>query len=76
MLFSRRSIARALCVSAVLLLPACNRLFDKGSEENVYAGDKKAAAGDYRAAVALYEAAIDGTPKTAEVHYKLALLYD
>ena len=72
----RRSFACGVCALAVLLLPGCNRLFDKGSEENVYAGDKKAAAGDYRAAVALYEAAIDGTAKTAEVHYKLALLYD
>ena len=76
MSFLRRSLVCGWCALAMIVLPACNRLFDKGSDENVFAGDKKAAAGDYRAAVALYEAAIDGTPRTAEVHYKLALLYD
>jgi LysM repeat protein len=76
MQFIRRLMGCAAVLLAVLLLPACNRLFDKGSEESVYAADKKAAAGDYRGAVGLYESALDGTPKTAEVHYKLALLYD
>ena len=37
---------------------------------------KKPRPGITRGAVALYESALDGTPKTAEVHYKLALLYD
>ena len=60
----------------MLLLSACERLFDKGNAEAILAGDKKAAAGEYREAVALYETALDGTAKSAEVHYKLALLYD
>jgi len=55
---------------------ACDRLFDKGSKEEVVAGDKKAAAGDFRGAVARYEAALDGTATTADAHYKLALIYD
>jgi len=38
--------------------------------------DWKAAQGDYLWAVNLYEAALDGTPQSAEVHFKLALLYD
>src|SRR5438132_1346093 len=71
----RRS-AGALIALALLAFPGCDRLFDKGSKDEVYAAEKKVAAGDYRAAVALYEAAIDGTAKSAEVHYKLALLYD
>jgi len=71
-----RWLAKVCLALTLLTLPACNRLFDKGSEENTFAADKKAAAGDYRAAVSLYEAALDGTPKSAEVHYKLALLYD
>jgi LysM repeat protein len=57
-------------------MPACERLFDKGTKESIAMADKKAAAGDFRAAVDLYEGALDGTAKTAEVHYKLALLYD
>jgi len=38
--------------------------------------DAKAEQGDYLWAINLYEAALDGTPQSAEVHYKLALLYD
>jgi LysM repeat protein len=59
-----------------LAMPACERLFDKGTADNVAEGDKKAARGDYRGAVSAYEAAFDGTAKSADAHYKLALLYD
>jgi tetratricopeptide (TPR) repeat protein len=38
--------------------------------------DAKAAEGSYAAAINLYEAALDGSPSSAEVHYKLALIYD
>lgn len=74
--FVHPGLAKVFLALFLLALPACNRLFDKGSEESIFAADKKAAAGDYRAAVSLYEAALDGTVKSAEVHYKLALLYD
>lgn len=33
-------------------------------------------AGDFDRAINLYEAALDDSPRCAEVHYKLALLYD
>ncbi len=59
-----------------LLTGGCDRLFDKGSKDELAAGDKKAAAGDFRGAVEAYEAALDGTPKTANAHWKLALIYD
>jgi nucleoid-associated protein YgaU len=38
--------------------------------------DNKAAQGDFERSVNLYEAALDDSPRGAEVHYKLALLYD
>ena len=38
--------------------------------------DTKAADGDYLRAINLYESALDGGPGCAEIHYKLALLYD
>lgn len=68
----------ASVAAAILFLcfPACDRLFDKGSKDDVAAAEKKVAAGDFRAAASLYEAALDGTAQTADVHYKLALLYD
>jgi LysM repeat protein len=71
-----RCLAGVLVTLAALTLPACDRLFDKGGKEDVVAADKKAAAGDFRGAASRYEAALDGTGKSAEVHYKLAVLYD
>lgn len=71
-----RSLVRVLIAVSLLALPACERLFDKGTKESIAAADRKAAAGDYRSAVSLYESSLDGTAKTAEVHYKLALIYD
>jgi tetratricopeptide (TPR) repeat protein len=38
--------------------------------------DGKAAEGSYATAINLYEAALDGSPSSADVHYKLALIYD
>jgi LysM repeat protein len=38
--------------------------------------DNKSAQGDFERSVNLYEAALDDSPRGAEVHYKLALLYD
>jgi len=38
--------------------------------------DTKSAQGDFARAINLYEAALDDSPRCAEVHYKLALLYD
>ncbi|MEP6670650.1 MAG: LysM domain-containing protein [Chthoniobacter sp.] len=76
MRFLRCLRAGVLMVVTLLAFPACDRLFDKGSKESIATADKKAAAGDFRGAAALYESALDGTAKTAEVHYKLAVLYD
>lgn len=64
-----------LCVAAAVGLTGCERLFDKGTKQDVAAADKKAASGEMQSAIKLYESALDGTSKTAEVHYKLALIY-
>ena len=50
-------------------------MFDDRSKRALEDADQKSAAGDYQAAADRYEAALDGTPATAEVHYKLALIY-
>src|ERR1700720_4139861 len=62
--------------SILIFLPACDRMVTSRSAELVKEADWKAAQGDYLWAINLYEAALDGTPQSAEVHYKLALLYD
>jgi tetratricopeptide (TPR) repeat protein len=72
--------ARAFgCIGfAVLALAAagCQKMFQKDSDRTLSAADRKAAAGEYRVAIMLYEAALDGTPRTAEIHYKLGTIYD
>ena len=69
-----RAVRLFLCV-AVLSLSGCERLFDKGTKQQLEAADRKAAAGDMEGAVKLYESALDGSAKTAHAHYKLGLLY-
>ena len=66
----------AASLSTVLLLTGCDRLVTSRSAQRVKEADWKAAQGDYLWAINLYESALDGTPQSAEVHYKLALLYD
>jgi LysM repeat protein len=65
-----------LALGAVAVLAGCDRLFDKGSKDDLAAGDKKAATGDFAGAVGAYEAALDGSEKTVNAHWKLALLYN
>jgi tetratricopeptide (TPR) repeat protein len=63
-------------ISLSLLLNGCDRMVTSRNARTVKEADWKAAQGDYLWAVNLYESALDGTPQSAEVHYKLALLYD
>ena len=60
----------------LLLLAGCDRMVTSRNTRLIKEADWKAAQGDYLWAINLYEAALDGTPQSAEVHFKLALLYD
>src|SRR5213082_1118502 len=61
---------------SIFLLASCDRMVTSRHTRLVKEADWKAAQGDYLWAINLYEAALDGTPQSAEVHFKLALLYD
>src|SRR5436190_8989384 len=74
MLLSR--VALTAFIVAAICTAGCERLFDKGSKDDIEAAEKKAKAGDYRGAIRLYEASLDGTATTADVHYRLAVIYD
>jgi len=54
----------------------CDRLIPFRYNQLVQDADNKAARGDFERAINLYEAALDDSPRCAEIHYKLALLYD
>jgi nucleoid-associated protein YgaU len=62
-----------LCIAA---LAGCEKMVMSREAQLVREGDAKAAQGDFLWAINLYEAALDGTPESAEIHYKLGLLYD
>ena len=46
------------------------------SSQMVKDAETKANTGDYQSAITMYEAALDGGAKTADIHYRLALIYD
>jgi LysM repeat protein len=57
-------------------LAGCDQLGNSRHTQLTEDADSKSAQGDFERAVNLYEAALDDSPRGAEVHYKLALLYD
>ena len=54
----------------------CDRLTTSRHAQLVQDADGKSAQGDFARAINLYEAALDDSPRCAEIHYKLGLLYD
>ena len=64
-----------LCICA---LPGCDRIGGSRYAQLMQDADSKSANGDFARAINLYEAALDDSEhiRNAEVHYKLALLYD
>ena len=65
-----------LSILSVVAVAGCDRMVTSREAQLIKEADAKAAQGDFLWAINLYEAALDGTPQSAEVHYKLALLYD
>jgi nucleoid-associated protein YgaU len=57
-------------------MSGCNRMITAREVALSKQGDAKAAEGSYSEAINLYEAALDGTPASADIHYKLGLIYD
>jgi LysM repeat protein len=66
------SIVFAFCMSG------CDRVMPSRYNQLIQDADAKSAQGDFDRAINLYEAALNdsGSIRSAEVHYKLALLYD
>jgi LysM repeat protein len=65
-----------LLLSILLFLAGCDRMITPRNAQIVKDADAKSAQGDFPRAISLYEAALDDSPACADVHYKLALLYD
>jgi LysM repeat protein len=65
-----------LLVLFIYALAACDRIGNSRYGQLIQDADSKSAQGDFERAVNLYEAALDDSPRGAEIHYKLALIYD
>jgi LysM repeat protein len=69
-----------VCFSILLVcgLAGCDRVGSSRYAQLIQDADSKSAQGDFARAVDLYEAALEDSEslRKAEVHYKLALLYD
>src|SRR5712692_3735807 len=80
----RRTLSRqahtvvCICLSIFLagISAGCARMMTTRYAQILKDADTKAGQGDFLRAINLYEAALDDSPRCAEVHYKLALLYD
>src|SRR2546421_12176747 len=66
----------ALCMLLALISAGCDRMITPRHAQQLKDAESKAAAGDFARAISLYESALEDRPGDAEVHYKLALLYD
>jgi tetratricopeptide (TPR) repeat protein len=71
-----REVCIWLSILFVLGLTGCDYMGASRRAQLVQDADTKSAQGDFTRAINLYEAALDDSPRCAEVHYKLALLYD
>jgi len=67
---------RVLLLSSVLAVTGCDQVFEDRAARSAERADKKAGEGDYQGAILLYEQALDGTEKTADLHFKMAVICD
>src|SRR6266704_1111295 len=75
--YYRIAIVRVwLSIFFVSLFVGCDQVMTSRHTQLVQDADGKSAQGDFERAINLYEAALDDSPRCADVHYKLALLYD
>src|ERR1700730_1117024 len=65
-----------LSIVAPLALGSCDRMITPRNAQIIKDAEAKAARGDYLRAINLYEPALDDSPSCADIHYKIALLYD
>ncbi|MBA3882551.1 MAG: LysM peptidoglycan-binding domain-containing protein [Chthoniobacterales bacterium] len=68
-----RILVLALIASA---LAGCDRMMTSRNTQVVKEAETRASEGDFLHAINLYESALDGSAGAADIHYRLALLYD
>lgn len=65
-----------LILLLAIVVGGCDRMITPRNVQIMKDADRKAGQGDYLRAINLYEASLDDSPRCADIHYKMALLYD
>ena len=73
---SFKQFATALVAGLALFWAGCDRMITPRSAQIIKDAENKTADGNFLRAITLYESALDDSPRSADVHYRLALLYD
>src|SRR5439155_12756294 len=71
-----KTFAIAIGLGLALGCGACDRMITPRNAQVIKDAESKSADGNYLRAITLYESALDGSAKSADIHYRLALLYD
>src|SRR5438067_6790185 len=71
-----KKFATAITLGLALASASCDRMITPRSVQIIKDAENKVADGNYLRAITLYESALDDSPRAADVHYRLALLYD
>jgi LysM repeat protein len=71
-----KNFAPALVLGLALSATSCDRMITPRSAQIIKDAENKTADGNFLRAITLYESALDDSPRAADVHYRLALLYD
>ncbi len=66
----------AVCLPVFFGISGCDSVSGLQGGDPKEKGEQALAAKDYGKAVRFYEEALDGTQKTADIHYRLAIIYD
>jgi LysM repeat protein len=72
----QKTFGTAICLGLAFCVGACDRMIAPRNAQVIKDAESKSADGNYLRAITLYESALDGSAKSADVHYRLALLYD
>jgi LysM repeat protein len=76
MRYSLKRFATGAALGLALAATSCDRMITPRSAQIIKDAENKTADGNYLRAITLYESALDDSPRAADVHYRLALLYD
>jgi LysM repeat protein len=72
----QKTFATAICLGLAFSAGGCDRMITPRNAQVIKDAESKTADGNYLRAITLYESALDGSAKSADIHYRLALLYD